>query len=36
MAGVAVYMASGARDYVVGITLAVDGGVTLTSVTTED
>lgn len=36
MAGVAVYLASRAGDYVVGITIAVDGGVTLKAVTMED
>jgi NAD(P)-dependent dehydrogenase (short-subunit alcohol dehydrogenase family) len=36
MAGVAVYLASRAGDYVVGITIAVDGGVTLKAVTVED
>lgn len=36
MAGVAVYLASRAGDYVVGITIAVDGGVTLKAVTLED
>ncbi len=35
MAGVAVYLASRAGDYVVGITIAVDGGVTLSSITYE-
>ena len=36
MAGVAVYLASGASDYVVGITIAVDGGVMLPSAFYED
>ena len=35
MAGAAVYLASRAGDYVVGITIVVDGGVTLKAVTLE-
>jgi NAD(P)-dependent dehydrogenase (short-subunit alcohol dehydrogenase family) len=35
MAGAAVYLASRAGDYVVGITIVVDGGVTLKAVTFE-
>jgi NAD(P)-dependent dehydrogenase (short-subunit alcohol dehydrogenase family) len=35
MAGAAIYLASRAGDYVVGITIAVDGGVTLKAVTME-
>lgn len=35
MAGAAIYLASRAGDYVVGITIAVDGGVTLKAVTLE-
>ena len=35
MAGAAIYLASRAGDYVVGITIAVDGGVTLTGITME-
>jgi NAD(P)-dependent dehydrogenase (short-subunit alcohol dehydrogenase family) len=36
MAGVAVYLASRAGDYVVGITIAVDGGMTLTAAKLEE
>lgn len=35
MAGAAIYLASRAGDYVVGITIVVDGGVTLKAVTLE-
>lgn len=35
MAGVAVYLASRAGDYVVGVTIAVDGGVSLTTAISE-
>jgi NAD(P)-dependent dehydrogenase (short-subunit alcohol dehydrogenase family) len=35
MAGAAIYLASRAGDYVVGITIVVDGGVTLKAVTME-
>ncbi len=35
MAGAAVYLASRAADYVVGITIVVDGGVTLKGVDFE-
>lgn len=35
MAGVAVYLASRASDYVVGVTIAVDGGVVLTTANSE-
>lgn len=35
MAGVAVYLASRAGDYVVGVTIAVDGGVSLTTAVFE-
>lgn len=35
MAGVAVYLASRASDYVVGVTIAVDGGVVLTAANAE-
>lgn len=36
MAGVAIYLASAAGDYVVGTTIAVDGGVILSSIYYED